>query len=50
MPDFPLPHLDIPGLGQGLPMIRWVAETVALGVSLPGGLGFISFRPFTEKK
>jgi len=31
-------------------MIRWVAETVALTVSLPGGLGFISFRPLTEKK
>jgi len=31
-------------------MIRWVAETVALTVSLPEGLGFISFRPLTEKK
>ena len=26
-------------------MIRWVPETVGLAVSLPEGLGFISFRP-----
>jgi hypothetical protein len=31
-------------------MIRWVAKTVGLVVSLPEGLGFISFRPLTEKK
>jgi hypothetical protein len=31
-------------------MIRWVAKTVGLAVSLPEGLGFISFRPLTEKK
>ena len=31
-------------------MIGWVAEMIALAVNLPEGLGFISFRPLTEKK
>jgi len=31
-------------------MIRWVPETVGLAVGLPEGLGFISFRPLSEKK
>jgi len=31
-------------------VIRWVPDTVRLSVTLPEGLGFISFRPLSEKK
>jgi len=32
------------------PMIRWVPDTFILAITLPEGLGFISFRPLSEKK
>jgi hypothetical protein len=31
-------------------MIRWVPDMVGLAVTLPEGLGFISFRRLSEKK
>jgi len=31
-------------------IIRWVPETVRLLITLPEGLGFISFRRLSEKK
>ncbi len=31
-------------------IIRWIRDTVGLVITLPEGLGFISFRPLSEKK
>jgi len=31
-------------------IIQWVPDTAGLVITLPEGLGFISFRPLSEKK